>query len=164
MVEFHVDRFNYGPIDLGCPAFRLLRILKGQGLIVCCELFQAFLTTTTDGTDAISYEALSYVWGSDKRDRVIEINGKRFMVTRNLHDALQQLQLPNRDRIVWADAVYINHSNKDERGHQVRHMSQIYKRASRVIYWLGPPTLETDHCLRALRSLETNSRSIAHKN
>jgi len=155
--------FEYAAIDLGVPAFRLLRILKGRGIWICCELFQAVLTRADDRKEAISYEALSYVWGSDRRDRVIEINGMHFWVTRNLYDALQQLQLPGQDRIVWVDAICIDQTNQAERGHQVRHMGQIYKRASRVIYWLGSPTSDTNHCLNALRLLEKKSRGVARK-
>lgn len=134
MAERGAAVFSYAPIDQSTESFRLLRIRKGRGIMICCDLFQAHLTRPDNRTEAISYEALSYVWGSDRKERIIEINGKHFRVTINLYDALQQLQLPDQDRIVWVDAICINQNNNKERGHQVRHMSNIYKRAARVVY------------------------------
>jgi len=157
MTEPDADAFEHQPIDLGSPAIRLLRILKGRGIMICCQLFQAFLK------DPIPYEALSYVWSPDQRDCVIEIDGQPFWVTRALHDALLQLQLPDQDRIVWVDAICIDTNNLVERNHQVQQMKQIYQQASRVVYWLGSPTLFTDDCLYALQVLEKKSRGFACK-
>lgn len=85
----------------------------------------------------LSFEAISYVWGSEADKRSIFCNGKSVRITQNLHDALQRLRYEDRQRCVWADAVCIDQSNTNERGHQVRLMSSIYKAASRVVIWLG---------------------------
>ena len=83
------------------------------------------------------YEALSYAWGSAEDKLDIICNGHVVRVTRNLCNALQKMRLPNRSRLVWADAVCINQDDIVERGHQVRLMGLIYKRAKRVIIWAG---------------------------
>ncbi|KAK1751181.1 heterokaryon incompatibility protein-domain-containing protein [Echria macrotheca] len=155
--------FQYGPLDLDRPAFRLLRILKGRGWVVSCELFSAYLTEGNERQEAISYEALSYVWGTTERGlKYIEVNGRQFQITNNLHEALQRLRLEDEDRIIWVDAVCIDQDNEKERGHQVRHMGDIYKKADRVLYWLGLSTYETEFCLGALKTLQEASRSVAH--
>jgi len=149
-----MEAFRHDPIDLGGPAFRLLRLLKGQRGVICCEIFQAWLRQRAD---AITYEALSYVWGSTERKYKIEINGKHFDVTKNLYEALQYLQLRDQDRILWIDAVCIDQENIQERGHQVQHMGDIYRESQNVTCWLGLPTNLTRICLQSLRRLQEQS-------
>lgn len=83
------------------------------------------------------YEALSYVWGSSKERIGITCNSKDTKVTRNLWEALQRVRLADRPRLLWVDAICINQGNTGERGHQVRLMSLIYRRASNVLIWAG---------------------------
>lgn len=137
MAQSSEGYYTHEPIDLSSPAFRLLRILKGQGSTICCEVFQALVRQRSV---AISYEALSYVWGSPEATYVIEINGKPFRITENLYEALGHLQLRDQDRMIWVDAICIDQTNKAVRVHQVEHMGDIYKEAAQVLYWLGPST------------------------
>lgn len=65
-------------------------------------------------------------------------------ITKNLHEALQHMRLPDEDRILWIDAVNIDQDNVQERGHQVKQLRDIYKEAERVIIWLGSATHDTD--------------------
>jgi len=152
--------FRHDPIDLSEPAFRLLRILKGKDSTICCELFQALVRQRSV---AISYEALSYVWGSPGAEYLVEINGKPFRITKNLHEALRHLRLRNQDRIVWVDAICIDQDNKAEQGHQVEHMGDIYKEAAQVIYWLGPATYFTPFCFEVLGALQDRIGDTPHK-
>ncbi|KAJ9604354.1 hypothetical protein H2200_011188 [Cladophialophora chaetospira] len=85
----------------------------------------------------VKYEALSYVCG-DPNDRVeITCNEKRLSTLATLDIAIRALRLPDRTRVLWADAICINQENLAERSQQVREMSSIYKRAERVVAWLG---------------------------
>jgi hypothetical protein len=97
-----MDNFKYEPIDLKGPAFRLLRLLKGRGFDIECELFHAWL----QGDSAISYEALSYTWGDMEMSESIKLNGRELSVVKNLYLALQYLRLEDIDRILWIDAIY----------------------------------------------------------
>jgi hypothetical protein len=38
---------------------------------------------------------------------------------------------------LWVDALSINQNDAKEKGHQIRQMGEIYKRAARVLIWLG---------------------------
>ncbi|KAF4445231.1 heterokaryon incompatibility [Fusarium acutatum] len=125
------DRFQYEPFDLESAGFRLVLIEKGAQSRLPCRLWQAYLN------DIIPYEALSYSWGSQSTPREITIDGKILSITESLYEALWHLRRPDEDRMLWVDALCIDQNNINERGHQVNHMGEIYKKADRVIIWLG---------------------------
>ncbi|KAM0252147.1 hypothetical protein ACHAQJ_007844 [Trichoderma viride] len=87
------------------------------------------------------FEALSYMWGAEKANDAITLNGLPFEVGRNLLDALLFL----RSRVVsekpyrpfWIDAICINQGDVEERNRQLRIMDHIYFRAGTVVVWLG---------------------------
>lgn len=83
------------------------------------------------------YDAISYVWGDPKQKIQIYCNGIPVMITTNLHWALVRVRLPNRPRIVWADALCINQADPDERSHQVAVMGNIYAHARFVLACIG---------------------------
>ncbi|KAM0522533.1 hypothetical protein ACHAPE_002124 [Trichoderma viride] len=144
----------YELIDFNGPAIRLLRLCRGIGSDIACELFQASLC---ERDDAISYEALSYTWGlPDVRENIV-VNGKPLSVTVNLYLALQQLRQRDEDRILWIDAVCINQKNLKERSHQVQMMGDIYKQADRVVFWLGSGTDETNVFMKSMELLQRQS-------
>jgi Heterokaryon incompatibility protein (HET) len=64
------------------------------------------------------YEALSYMWGP-KEYRTIELDGKPYVVTENLWQALIHLRLEQGSRTMWVDAICINQEDVSERNHQV---------------------------------------------
>lgn len=142
------NNYEYDKIDLDGPAFRLVRLHHGDSNeMISCTLFQAVLHQPDE---LIPYEALSYTWGPTGGHHSIVANGQTMSITANLYLALKNLRYPHSDRILWADAVCINQSNVKERNHQVVQMSDIYKQANRVIFFLGNATLTTDafmHCM-----------------
>lgn len=87
-----------------------------------------------------AYEAISYCWGDPYDTGDIQCEGKILGVPRNLRDALEHFRLPDRPRILWADAICINQSDKKEQGHQVMQMGRIFKDAECVLIWLGRGT------------------------
>ncbi|KAK1241221.1 hypothetical protein MKX08_001195 [Trichoderma sp. CBMAI-0020] len=149
-----MSEYTYEPIDFSGPAIRLLRLCRGTGSEIACELFQASLC---ERDDSISYEALSYTWGQpDVRENIV-VNGRPLSVTVNLYLALQQLRQRNEDRILWIDAVCINQKILKERSHQVQQMGEIYKQADRVVFWLGPGTDETNAFMKSMELLQKHS-------
>jgi heterokaryon incompatibility protein (HET) len=87
------------------------------------------------------FEALSYMWATERVDDAITLNGLPFKLGRNLLDALlflrHQLASGTARRRFWIDAICINQSDVEERNRQLWIMDQIYFRVSTVVVWLG---------------------------
>jgi hypothetical protein len=96
------------------------------------------------------YEALSYTWGDARNRQDILINGKFSTITENLGVALRYIRQKDASRTLWVDALCINQSDVDECSQQVRRMLDIYKRAARVLAWLGAPSDDSDEALTLL--------------
>lgn len=92
------------------------------------------------------FEATSYTWADtqglkDKSSHIVCGKGKRLIpITRNCEMLLRRIRLPHAKRLVWIDAICINQSSTEERNHQVRQMADIYRRASRVLVFVGEPS------------------------
>jgi ankyrin repeat protein len=151
-----MDRFGYEPIDLEECSFRLLQLYQGTDGPIECYLFDAMLDSI------VEYDALSYTWGCSEQPYEITINGSTMPVTINLSQALWDLRHPDKDRILWVDAICINQKDLKERGHQVQHMASIYKRAEQVIVWLGPSTPDTKLLFCHMRRMETLANEHAY--
>jgi hypothetical protein len=112
------------------------------------------------------YLALSYVWShpnkcEDEDRHFITVNGFPFKVTPNLYHALEKLRKSYRVRQgfrLWIDAICIDQTNADERGHQVARMRDIYHSAWQVIIWLGPSDQESELAFSALHWLSQESK------
>ena len=100
-----------------------------------------------------SFEAISYAWGNQTPTRAITLQGRPFLITENLHAALLQLRLPDRERILWIDALCINQSDNLERADQVARMREIYTKAAAVIVCLGDGWEGCDLALDAIERL-----------
>ena len=88
--------------------------------------------------------ALSYTWGSAEVGNTTETtydldcDGTVISVKENLFEYLcQAIRAERRPLPIWIDAVCINQEDIAERSEQVAMMGEIYKRAARVVVWLG---------------------------
>lgn len=126
--------YRYSPLSVN--SIRLLRLQPHLDELapIQCQLFEYHLIDSGKGTHL--YEALSYVWGSEKKPRCVFTNEGDVYIGENLHAALLRLRDRSLDRIIWADAICINQDDLDERVHQVKMMAKIYAGASRVVVWL----------------------------
>lgn len=150
--------YKYQAIDLDRSTVRFVRLLKESYMDdIQCELFEGWINQPEG---PIPYEALSYTWGGTEKNARITVNGATMWVTSNLYAALQHLLLNNQDRILWVDAICIDQANNKERGHQVRHMSDIYKAAEQVIVWLGRGTTECDFAMDFMKQLQDNNMKV----
>ncbi|KAG9189253.1 hypothetical protein G6011_06121 [Alternaria panax] len=125
--------FQHEPLDYRRGAIRLLRILphlSNEGHIQC-EIWH-------DSIKA-SYACLSYVWGSEKIQRQILVNGKLLSVRENLYDFMRvaRSKYANPPRTLWIDALCIDQNSVYERNHQVAQMGSMYANAIEVISWFG---------------------------
>jgi hypothetical protein len=81
----YLDGFAYSP--LGPSEIRLIKILPGRDSdIICCTL------ENVSWDDNPQYETLSYVWGPNYLYASIILNGRPFLVRRNLWFALYYLR------------------------------------------------------------------------
>ncbi|KFA72154.1 hypothetical protein S40288_07067 [Stachybotrys chartarum IBT 40288] len=128
---------------------RLLELLPGVANDELC-----LTVRLADLNDRPSYEALSYVWGSETNPLRISI-GRRWSldISQNLECALRHIRYEDRSRTLWVDAVCINQEDLQERSQQVAMMGDIYELASRVIVWLGPEENDSDRALDFFASL-----------
>lgn len=145
MSESSASKPLYESLDPSQQQIRILKIMSVSSTDepIVCELRVATLDAAVKEHQ---FSALSYVWGDEKNTRRIRVNGHVMDVTVHLEDALRQfrdgppedLMKPTRwSGWLWADAICINQVNKDEKSHQVRLMGEIFRRATRVLSWLG---------------------------
>ncbi|KAF2808143.1 uncharacterized protein BDZ99DRAFT_445314, partial [Mytilinidion resinicola] len=131
---------------------RLLIIEPGKGEEkISCELRHVCLT------DGPQFEALSYVWGDSREQRDIICGGSEVDIGINLFEALEGLRLPDRERVLWIDALGINQADIKERTHQVLQIGDVYSTAQRVLIWLGK---ETDANRGAFKMILSESSTL----
>ncbi|KAI0533165.1 heterokaryon incompatibility protein-domain-containing protein [Xylaria digitata] len=145
----------YSPLDHSRLIIRLIEILPSDNddKQVSCWLKAVELSEDT------RFAALSYVWGDAQITENIEVNGINLPVTTNLASALRHFRkrgFPQNNetgklQFLRVDAICINQDSESisERNHQVAIMKNIYKTASSVLSWLGPP--DSEHLDKALR-------------
>jgi hypothetical protein len=78
------------------------------------------------------YSALSYTWGASTETFPYTCNARNLPVRQNLLQALSRLK-DFVDGPIWIDAMCINQSDEKEKMAQIRMMTDIYKKAKRVI-------------------------------
>ena len=111
---------------------RVLQILPGEEhLRVKCVLVHTLRCKDT-------HICLSYMWGDERDQKAISVNGKSFYVRQSLWEFLliaRRLKISS--DLLWIDAICINQDSIKERNHQVQLMAQIYSLAKHVIIWPG---------------------------
>jgi hypothetical protein len=65
------------------------------------------------------------------------LNGLQVPITSNLAAFLIQRREPNKEVILWVDALCIDQSNTQDKNQQVPQMSMVYAVASMLTIWLG---------------------------
>jgi len=136
-------------------SIRLLTLLPGATTAKIQCILQV-----VDLSLAPTYEALSYVWGSQDSPTRIICNEIPIRVGPNLAAALQRIRLESRSRVLWIDALCIDQSNLKERSPQVALMQDIYQRASGILMWLGN---DEDGNVEAALSLIDKAANLARQ-
>jgi len=137
----------YQPLRKAAQEIRLLTITASGDEASPIECAMDSMTLA----QAPRFLALSYLWGDPRMAHEIWLNGHKFQVTTNLHQAL--LVLRHRPVVdhVWIDAICIDQSSNDEKSWQVALMGNIYSRAAQVLGWLGPAADDSDAALDLVR-------------
>lgn len=130
-----MPQFSYSPLPHK-DSIRLLHLFPGtpsDALVGRIEIVGLGHDTAT----ATPFEAISYVWGSNTKDKDICINATPLPITTNLSIALRQCRLPDKSRALWADSVCINQVDLEEKGRQVALMARIYSASQCTLICLG---------------------------
>lgn len=117
---------------------------ESVGLIECCMHYAPI--------ESAEYYALSYSWGDAMVKETILVDNHPFQITTNLASFMKALNAGrvmcnwSQDLVIhlWVDAICINQDDILERSQQVLRMNDIYKRALRVLIWLGPHIENTE--------------------
>ncbi|KAF2111886.1 heterokaryon incompatibility protein-domain-containing protein [Lophiotrema nucula] len=113
---------------------RILTLLPGQWSDpIQCRL------TVSSLDDRPHYETISYAWGDPNNKRVITIENGPLEVPMSLELALRHLRKEDESLALWADAICIDQSHREEKAHQVAMMGEIFSKCSSVNIWLGTP-------------------------
>jgi Heterokaryon incompatibility protein (HET) len=154
----------------------ILRGAENRDQEIYCELVEQQVAHTSTSTatyplpspdqSRLSYEALSWCWGDDKRDKVLRIHRRgsldgqgqsyRFMIPGNLESALRALRHADQDRPLWIDAICINQADFDERNKQVPRMKHIYGDAINVCVWIGEADETSSRAFEFIREIISN--------
>ncbi|KAI4671740.1 uncharacterized protein J4E78_000236 [Alternaria triticimaculans] len=113
--------------------------------------------------DPVSYEALSYAWGSDEDSAYIFVGANsRLRVRHNVTQILRYLRdgikLGLTARTLWIDAICINQADDEEKGKQVTMMGNIYACAKSVLVWTGEPGCDLQALQRSLKGEDLYTR------
>lgn len=138
------NSFVHEPLDLTRNTIRVLSILRpGRGSLIRCTIRQI--------PREDRHLCLSYTWGDESDQSPIELNGKPFMVRRNLMGFLHRAWPDYRNELLWIDAICIDQGNVAERNHQVLQMIDIFSTAKFVLIWTGPISTKLLEFVRTVR-------------
>lgn len=136
--------------DFSNPQIRLCRLLPGNfDELISCELDNIHLSRAWR-----QYTTLSYTWGAATENQQISVDGKTFIVRRNLFEALRAIRNPDRNLCLWVDSICIDQSSIAERNEQVKIMGDIYRGCASMILWLGLPSSNSNAALNFLDNLD----------
>ena len=98
------------------------------------------------------YTALSYSWDAQKPSSPVAVDGGTLLVTPNCEAAMRRLRSSTEAANLWIDSICINQSKDaiEERNKQVAIMGDIYKRAKRVVIWLGESDTKMELAMRTV--------------
>jgi hypothetical protein len=145
--------FNYEPLLTREHEIRLFRtppkVVNGARERIHMDVFHMSLYTGP------VFKALSYAWGDPDACSTVYLNGQPVQVTRNLSEALANLQCEHAELTMWIDALCINQADALEKTSQVQLMRTIYESAEEVKIWLSPSNPQTDLTMQQIRELGT---------
>lgn len=164
--------FKYHPLKPvnGVDQIRLLTILPDAQLALSGSTspMRVKLYHTSLKREMRSFTALSYSWGNAADLVTIWCNDRPLKITRSLYNFLRAVRnrkssssssssssSGEQPTYIWADAICINQQDSAEKNYQVQLMRDIYRRARRVLVWLGDAGRDSELALPILPLLAT---------
>lgn len=137
------DMTNLHPFVYDTLSAREIRLLTPDASVSHSGLSWMITNVNIDDLDQ-SFIALSYAWaaGSSPATFPISCNGRQLWVHHNLYSALPFLaRRLEANKLLgvayWVDAICINQNDDEEKTHQIRLMNKVYRKADKVLVWLG---------------------------
>ena len=147
MLSMSCTMFKHTPFDLNQASIRLLKILPldEEGNVHC---------NVRNGDMNEDYTCIYYVWVPSPETERSFLNGRAFLVRKNIYDFLVKAASPKLRstdidaetgshqkpllfgdvaQSLWIDALYIDQQSTLEKNHQVQQMGKIFSKAQRVI-------------------------------
>ena len=87
------------------------------------------------------YSATCYEWKDPGVYGRLELQEGYIGITKSANDALRNFRRSERLRTLWIDSICINQADRSEKRQQVSMMGRIYKKATRLLVWLGKAML-----------------------
>ena len=102
----------------------------------------------------LSFNCLSYTWGTEEATEVLELSGQRFLIRKNLDTFLRTMRNSGGSYIrFWIDAVCIDQNTVSERNRQLPRITQVYEDADVVACWAGEPDAVSNMALGLVQDL-----------
>jgi hypothetical protein len=144
--------YLYAPLDQGRgQQIRLLCLAAGSDDEEISGKLRPF---SLDDPELPGFTALSYTWGSNRKDAAIHIDPASLPVTSNLYAALKHLRRGHEQRWVWVDAICISQADDAEKSFQVPNIHLVYQAATYCLAWLGTPSEESEIAMRGIRDID----------
>ncbi|KAG8530604.1 uncharacterized protein KY384_004642 [Bacidia gigantensis] len=127
-----------------------------------CDVWAFIYSLTTHtGILLLEYEAVSYVWGSEDNPVSLNCDGREMKMTQSLAGALRRFRQEGYARTLWVDSICINQADLLEKSAQVPMMSNIFRRASCVLIWLGEERQDSDDASKAFRCMTILNKNFS---
>lgn len=105
-----------------------------------------------------TYQALSYVWGGDSRNKELITPDGIIPITASLYKALLALRQNDHPVMVWVDAVCINQADTAEKATQIRLMPEIFQACECAYAFLSEGSPAINQALEML--MQVRARTI----
>ena len=143
-------QYRYKPLSSPSQSVRLVVLHPST---IDSEISFDLVTVAVDS--APEYEALSYTWGAAVNfcETAVSDGKYVFAISPSLRTALLHLRHEREERMLWIDAICINQEDNKEKNAQVGVMIEIYKRAKRVVIWIGEESRQSERAIKFLREM-----------
>ncbi|GAB1317439.1 hypothetical protein MFIFM68171_07649 [Madurella fahalii] len=131
-------RYQYRPLASAKGEVRLLTLHASTNGEIHCDIIHDSIYAPSR-----AYEAVSYRWGNPETSHTLLIGDDDTATTlpipESVHQVLTALCPTQGSRYLWVDWICIDQSRPQEKATQIPLMRSVFRKANRVIAYLGQP-------------------------
>ncbi|KAK5113732.1 hypothetical protein LTR85_010749 [Meristemomyces frigidus] len=128
-----------------------------------------------DDPDPSGYDALSYTWGPASELYPLQVfalsaaasrlewepeRSGLLYIRKSLREFLLEMRRREHDHFMWIDAVCIDQGSAADKAHHLAAMRYIYRRANKVLVWLGNASPEEEEAVQGLLEMTTRLMNV----